>query len=745
MSLRVKLPDSANPDPEMVLWAGGSQRLAALLQGRGINARADVEHLLNPLARPEPDLSQYPPLVKAVQRINAAVDKGEQIAIYGDYDVDGITATTVLVSALSRLNAQVIWHIPNRFSEGYGMNPQRVEALAGEGTSLIITCDCGISNHGEIDLAARLGADVIITDHHTPPEVLPSAFCVLNFKLLPQGHPSRDLPGAGTAFILARALLAQHGQEADDLLDLVALGIIADVVPLTGHCRQLYALGLPVMKKAERPGLAALLSVAGVQPELVDEEKLGFQVAPRINAAGRLDDGAAAVRLFLAGNQELATVLARELDQLNSLRKELGRSIMADLNSEPGQAVVAYNPDWHQGVIGIAAGQICSGNQAPAILMTNSRQGGGIVGSARSVEGINIYDVLMRCQDHLDKFGGHPAAAGFSLRPENLENFQIAVRQVLAKEMAAWTAPELRVDLVLSPGDINLELVEELNRLAPCGEGNPRPLLYCQGMSLKSVRPAGGGHILTLGDHRRSFSAGLWDGRPAPEPGGSIGAVFSVSEDAYRGQRSVWATLEAWWPGTERPHLAVQGYEYEDLRRQPWPQVLKKYPGAGIYREGIQWQDFPGCTRNNLEPGDTLVLLTPPSSQGILRQILAMSEPSLIVLGYSAQAKRSFQTDFMGAVKYILNQLAGLASLPGLAAALGHNEETVLAAFRLLAVSGILDFQLSQGKVILQKLKGTTLKPGPQADKLRLLIQETWAFQDWLLKADLTEIKKIKP
>jgi len=740
----VLLPGQQQLNPEMVVWTGGSRRLAMILQGRGITSREEVEQILNPLARPQPDLSGYRPLAAAIERIEAALAQGEKIAVYGDYDVDGITATALLVTALGRLGADVIWHIPNRFSEGYGLEARRVQALAREGVGLVVTCDCGISNHAEVELANALGMDVVITDHHTPPPELPPAHSIVNFKLLPPDHPSRDLPGVGVAYVLAKQLLARHGKEDDDLLDLVALGIIADVVPLRGHNRQLYALGLPLLQEARRPGLAALFAVAGINPELVDEDKLAYQIAPRINAAGRLGDGSTAVRLLLSREQEETAALARELDQLNSLRKEMSKKILDEVSPEPGRALVAYNPDWHQGVIGIAAGQICSGNGTPAVLMTRAHQEDSIVGSARSVEGIDIYEILHQCSRFLDKFGGHPAAAGFSLRPQNLEPFVRAVQELLDAITARWTPPPLRADLVVQPWEIDLQLAEELNRLSPCGEGNPRPLLFCQDLAVKSVRAAGTGHILTLGDRWRSFAAGLWNSGAAPQPGGSVGAVFTVSRDMYRGEPSVWATLEAWWPGEARVEIGGKKREYRDARGVSWKRLLRQYPEAEFYREGVQWQDFPGNMRFNLQPAPVLVMLSPPPSAGVLRQILATVDPDLVVLGFAWQ-QRDFMADFLGALKYLWSQGTGEVALGGLAAALGHNEDTILAALRLLAVSGIVDFTLTRGKLTVEKGRGAKIKAGPEKQKLLAMLQETVSFQKWLQQADIDEIQLIRP
>lgn len=743
MSLQVKLPRKGNPPPEMVLWTKGSIFLATLLYNRGLASEEAVDWILRPLARPEPDLSEFAPLGQAVARIEAALAAAEKIAVYGDYDVDGITATAVLLSAFTRLGTAATWHIPDRFSEGYGMDCNRIRQLASAGVSLIVTVDCGSSNEEEIQLANELGIDVIVTDHHLLPPKLPSATAILNFKALPAGHPSRDLPGVGTAYVLARELLTRRGLAADGLLDLVALGIIADVVPLVGHNRQLYRRGAPLLQKSPRPGLAALFAVANLPPEQVDEEKIGFQIAPRLNAAGRLASGKLGVELLLAQDAAKAEPLAQELNRLNLLRKELSKRILDCLQFEAGVPTVAYNPDWHQGVIGIAAGQIASRTLAPAILMTVS-QGGGIVGSARSQPGLDIYQILRGCAKHLTKFGGHPAAAGFSLSQERLAGFQHAVLTALAEAMEDWRPPDLQVDFVVEAKDIGIELANQLLALAPCGEGNPPPLLYCRSLTVKSSRSAGSGVILTLGDRWRSFSAGLWEGGPAPEPGASIGAAFTLALDYFRGQQSVMATLKAWWPGQEPPITVSPSYTYLDWRGAPWRQVLNGNPQAAVYREGISWQDYPGSTRAMIIPAAVLVLLTPPPSLAVFRQILALVEPETVVLGFSAGEKGDFLPELLGVLKYICSQ-GGVVPLAVLAAALGETEAVILAALRLLAESRILDYELQAGKLIISQGEGTKLKAGPSRQALQILLQETAAFKNWLQVVNLLEIKKIQP
>lgn len=737
----IKLPPPLNPDPEMVLWAGGSRLLASLFQRRGITSREDVEHLLDPLKNPEPDLEEYQPLLDVCSRLATALEHSIKIAVYGDYDVDGITATTLLVSALKQLGADVVWHIPDRFTEGYGMNSQRVKELAAAGVGMIVTCDCGISNHKEIDLARELGMEVVVTDHHTPPAELPAAHAILNFRLLPLGHPSRDLPGVGTAYMVARKLLQEAGLDWHGLLDLVALGIIADVVPLKGHNRQLYVQGLPYLRQASRPGLASLFTVAKLAAGQVDEEKIAFQIAPRMNAAGRLADGALAVRMLLAESQQEALPLAKQLDQLNSRRKELGKEMLEQIEPQPGQPLIAYNAHWHQGIIGIVAGQVCSSHQVPAVLIANSQGTDMLVGSARSVEGIDIYQALSRCSEHLQNFGGHTGAAGFSLTHAQLEDFTRALEQQLKKEMSRWQPPPLQPELELSPAEITLDLVAELSRLAPCGEGNPRPLLYCSGLSVKDVRAAATGHILSLGAKGKVFSAGLWNQVKPPEVSTAVGAAFTLAESHYRGESSVWATIEAWWPDKQQLDTATSGLTLVDCRNQQWQQIIKEHTPAAIFREGAAWLERPGGTRMGIAADSKLVMLTAPASPGIFRQVLTAADPQVVVLAWNAPDE-NFLTDLSGMVKYVLNNEGGCINLSLLAAALGHCEDTVMSGLELLAASQVVDVQISEGKLVLQRLEGTRLSQGKEAQHLRRRLEETAAYRRWLQSVDAEELQQ---
>lgn len=749
MSVELKLPPTALPDPDLVVLAGGSVRVARVLQNRDVSDPLAISRLLHPLAETEPDLSDYPPLQEAAALIRQAIKAGEGIAVYGDYDVDGITATAVLVTALKRLGAKCFWHIPHRFNEGYGMHKTPLLQLAQQGVKLIITADCGISNHEEISYARSLGLRVVVTDHHTPPAALPQADAIVNLKLLPLEHPSRDLPGVGTAFVLSRILLAGEGKSADDLLDLVALGVVADVVPLLGHNRQLLKKGLPLLKEKPRLGIDALYEAANLNPAGIDEETLAFQIVPRLNAAGRLEDGALSVRLLLADNPLEAAQLASTLNSLNHQRKELTRWIQEEVAVEEGKPIVAFRPHWHQGVVGIAAGHLAQKHRVPVLLMTMARDGQTVVGSARALPGVHLYQALERCQDKLLKFGGHPAAAGFSVDPGQLAHFQAAIMAVLTEMLKGSSTSMVAVDLVLNPREVNLETVHELAQLAPFGEANPRPLCYTQELTVKSLRQLKSGCILTLGDRWNSFSAGLWGTGNLPEQGSSICGLYTLSEYQSQGRDpQVQANLVFWWVNDVKPLVRTDKPLLADRRKVPVSQgeLAREYPGAVFFREGVSWQRAEGGGRDILQPADTLVLLTPPAAPDILRQVLAMVSPKLVVLAYSKEQLdgKTLINSLAGLVKYCINHLGGKAGLSQVAAVLGITETALIAGLDVLKEMKLIDYYFQQGQLFFESTGLKTQEPRLTLPAWKKHLEEMKYFQEWLLASTVADIAEIQ-
>ncbi|HHW13524.1 MAG TPA: single-stranded-DNA-specific exonuclease RecJ, partial [Firmicutes bacterium] len=494
-------PDCAE-QIEKLEQGGISPVLARVLAARGFSEPAAAHAFLHPeSAFGDPRLLLG--MEQAVRRIEAAFAAGERIRVYGDYDVDGLSATALLVEYLQSRGARVDFRLPSRFEEGYGLSLAAVEEAAADGVRLLLTVDCGITAAAEVARAAELGVEVIVTDHHEPPAELPRAVAVLNPKQPGCPYPFKELAGVGVAFKLVEALAGVAQESVQDrlgpLLDLVALGTVADVVPLLGENRLHARWGLERLRSSPRPGLAALLQV-GELGRKSDSAVIAFGLAPRLNAAGRLGDATIGVRLLLERNPARAEALARELEAANRTRQALEEQIMAEAvaalegQGEPERALalVAAGEGWHPGVIGIVAQRVVERFHRPAVVI--SLDGGVGRGSARSIPGFHLYDALRECADLFVKFGGHAMAAGLTLPAGNVPAF----RERLAAVAAARLAPEdlqptLRLDACVAAEDLRPELVEELQALAPFGAGNPSPVLVLQGAEIVEERLVGEG------------------------------------------------------------------------------------------------------------------------------------------------------------------------------------------------------------------------------------------------------------
>jgi single-stranded-DNA-specific exonuclease len=472
---------------------------------------------------------------EVVARVRAAIDGGRRIAVHGDFDVDGVCATTILVAALRELGADCDWLIPDRLGDGYGVSAANVERLAVRGTSLLITADCGITAVDEVALARSLGMDVIVTDHHQPGETLPD--CPILHPAL-DGYPFADLCGTAVAWKLSCALRAgsdapppeavaqlneslgsgvvpgasvggASGPAVADL-DLVALATVADVVPLVGENRSLVRRGLAELRRAQRPGMRALVEVAKCQASELDESDLGFRLAPRINAAGRLYRADAGVELFLTEDDGRAAQIAKELNRANAERRATEREVDAaaeaarrelpeDLREAP--AIVVAGKGWHPGVVGIVASRLAERHHRPAVVISLDADGGGR-GSGRSIPGFDLLAALEACAEHLARFGGHRAAAGLELAAGGLEAF----REAFAAHASAALGPEdlvrtERIDAHVGGAELGIELAEELERMRPFGMGNPGPRLLVPAARVRDPRPMGEGKHLRFSLH----------------------------------------------------------------------------------------------------------------------------------------------------------------------------------------------------------------------------------------------------
>lgn len=476
------------------------------------------------------DPTQLSGLPETVDRLQRAMRAGERIAVYGDYDTDGVTATALLVQVLTALGAIVQAYIPDREDEGYGLNDNALRKLKGDGASVVITVDCGIRSLSEADTARALGLDLIITDHHHPLPELPRAFAVVNPKQPGDAYPEKGLAGVGLAYKIAQGLIRPMTPRppinGSDVLDLVALGTVADLAPLTGENRVLVRHGLKVLNKPRREGVKSLMSMARLQPGSVDATAIGFALGPRLNAAGRLESAQAALELLTTGDVFHATRLAQQLEQQNRDRQDLTRITHAHarelaLAADPDAPLLfAAHPDFKQGVVGLAAARLTDEFYRPSVVAWRGLEE--TKGSARSIPEFHITEAFDQCQGLLERHGGHAAAAGFTALTTNVDELARQLRQVAAQRLAGMELrPTLHVDAEVPLSDLTSELEQQLRQFQPCGYGNPTPLLASRGVKVVGSRTVGADakHLkLTLGDGRVTmdaiaFNQGHWQGK----------------------------------------------------------------------------------------------------------------------------------------------------------------------------------------------------------------------------------------
>jgi len=498
---------------------------ARILAARGITAPDEAARFLAPALSALPDPFLLRGMSAAVARLAAARRNRETVCIYGDYDVDGITATALLVSFLRATGTACRYFIPNRFDDGYGLSREAIDHIRANGADLIVSVDCGITAVDEALYCRQQGIDLIIVDHHTPLPTIPAACAVLNPLQPGCDYPFKFLAGVGVAFNLAIALRSvlreegaftpDNGPDLRQWLDLVALGTIADVVPLTDQNRIFACHGLRQLSCSQRPGIQALKRVAGVTGE-VNSGQVGFRLAPRLNAIGRMESAVPGVQLLLSSSPEEASLLAADLDSANAERQAVERRIFDEAvamveaagDYPERRSIVLASAAWHQGVVGIVAARLVERFHRPTILISLAEDGSA-KGSGRSIPGFHLLDALTACAAHLERFGGHRYAAGIGLRTENQAEFSAAFEAEAARCLAdADLVPYLEVDAEAQPEEITHELALELKRLAPFGAANPEPVLVMRGMKVMERRSVGDGHLrLRLTKGRHSFNA----------------------------------------------------------------------------------------------------------------------------------------------------------------------------------------------------------------------------------------------
>ncbi|MGW8283654.1 MAG: single-stranded-DNA-specific exonuclease RecJ [Gemmatimonadota bacterium] len=540
---------------------------ARLLLGRGLESELDVRKFLSPSLDDLHDPFLMPDMQVAVDRLERAISGGERILVHGDYDADGMSAAALLTHAIRRLGASVETFVPHRTRDGYDLSEAGLERAARIGASLIVTADCGITALDAVARAGRQGRDVIITDHHRPGPRLPSAVAAVNPMRRESEYPFPDLAGVGVAFKLMQALFDRAGissSEANQHLDLVALGTVADQMPLHGENRILVRAGLRALAMSRKPGVRSLLTrVGALDGDAVDTEHISFRIAPRLNSVGRMGSADSGVELLMTWDQGEADRLAADLERANAERRQADQRVYAQVEEQiakrfdPKQdrAVVVWGDDWHPGVIGIVASRIVDLTRRPAIVVSFDGEIGR--GSGRSIDGFQLHAALEELSGHLERFGGHQMAAGLSIRRDRIEQFAQGLKAIAAREIAAEVGRKaIQIDAELSISEADRALLTWLGRASPFGAGNPAPIFLARSVQMTDVQAVGPerAHLrCVLVDEQHSLDAigfGLGSAHQLAGSGGRFDVLYHFEENRWNGRTRLQARMVDFRPAS---------------------------------------------------------------------------------------------------------------------------------------------------------------------------------------------------
>jgi len=576
-------PVAASAIEELAQAVSVPPLVAKLLLARGITTADQAQAFLQADQQPLNDPLQMHDMQRAIDRIQTAIVAGDQITVYGDYDADGLTSTAIMFETLDQVGANVNYYIPDRFTDGYGPNQAAFDRLIAAGTKLFVTVDNGVAGNAVIDAVQAQGIDVVVTDHHELPAKLPQAYAIVHPRHPEGQYPFGDLSGAGVAFKVATALLEEVPEE---LLDLAAIGTVADLVSLTAENRTIVTLGLKVLQQTTRPGLAALIKAAGLDPSQLDATSIGFGIAPRLNALGRLQSAQSGVELLTTLDDGRATELATQINQLNEKRQGLVREIaetaLAQANQDDNQArqtLVITGHNWHEGVLGIVASRIVEATGKPTLVL-NEDDDGRLKGSGRSIEAYNLFAAIDPVRDSLVAFGGHHMAVGLTVMADQLDTLKTALETAATEgDLAANAQPVLQIDGELTIADASLATYEALQVLAPFGTDNPAPLFELKPTNVPQVR--------AIGSDKQHLKLQLSDGQHQVDAiAFSMGAAASAIT-ASSTQVAVVGELGAnTWNGQTKPQvmvkdIAVSGSQIIDARTQHLS--ARQFSTPGIY------------------------------------------------------------------------------------------------------------------------------------------------------------------
>lgn len=762
-----RFAESLPVDSTVAAVVGGDPIVAQLLARRGLTTPDAAAAFLDPdryVPAPPIDL---PDLAAAADRLYRAVTRGEKIAVWGDFDADGQTATTLLVSLLRDLQADAAFYIPQRLTESHGIKLDPLKRLLDQRINVLLTCDTGIAEHEAIAFARSQGVTVLVTDHHDLPDELPNADALINPKRLPSTHPLRSLPGVGVAYKLAQQVwqLAGEPDRADEYLDLVALGIVADVAELTADTRYLLQRGLDRLRRTQRLGLQAVLALAKIDAANLSAEHIGFGLGPRLNALGRLGDANLAVELLTTANLSRARIIASQLEGLNNERRLLMDQILVaaqeQIAKEPSlleySALVLHQAYWHGGVIGPVANRLAEQYQRPVIMLVGD--GSVLRGSARSVAGVDIATALKLCGELILSVGGHPGAAGLSLPAENLPVFRRALSNSVELIRDPNALPDgLSIAAVLPLDHVTLELAQEIDRLAPFGEGNPAVIFAACDITVEHDRAFGrkGEHrevtIADRGGHTQKLI--WWRGAEVDLPDGHLDVAFQIKTSTFRGETALaieWVDFrETEVPIAEvvAPPLQIEVIDWRmkslaQASLEDFQDAQRPAQGIATWADGTATAPFALARRYDLPQADILVIWSAPCGWRELVYAIERVRPATIYLGAEDAADdrvEPFLKRVTGLLKHDITQRGGRVNLPRLAAALNQRLVTARKGIEWLEAAGQISTRDWSEEHVIVELGGRVSDEADElASELKVLLAETAAWRQYYrrLKVDL--------
>lgn len=758
----------------------GKSVIERLVLSRGIKPE-DIEEFLNPLSMKLTHPNVFTDMEKCVERLSQAIDNGEKILIHGDFDADGVTSTSLLYKTFKHLGADVNYFIPHREKEGHGFDTKAlVKIMTQVKPKLVISCDCGISDVDAVNFLNSFKIDVIITDHHEAPEILPNALAIINPKApnkLSESLTAKQiisltsLAGVGVAFKVAQGLLEKYNKldYISEILPFVAVGTVADIVPLVGENRYLVTKGLDLISQGKHYGLTKLLESAGYKGK-VTSEHIAFGVAPRINASGRLDTVDAALKVLISDNKQEIAVAIQSLNEFNRIRQELCQQIFSEADEMVKKeknmpAIILYKEDWHIGIIGIAASMLVEKYYKPTFLMTYSKETEQYRCSARSIQGVNLYDAISANAELLDGFGGHSMAAGLYFSKHSFEEVKQGLCKTI-KEMVQGQdlKPFLNVDLVLSPEDITTDFTESLSKLEPFGASNPSPVFVIKDLKVKEKRLMGENknHLkLTCSVGNSEFNCIRWqDGDIGLQKGDTLDLAFHPQNNEYQGNTSVQLIIDdihsEYLKEEETDDVKIKVYDHRkktDILPLVNDYIKTSKQNIAVFAESKQVKDFLKpfkeisdkiITRNSLKPSDSLMFFDYPSDKKTFENIINTVNPSSIhFMKYDIKEfdEEEFLKTVFGMLKYANNNNSGKVELLRFASHLGKSYDVLHILFEILENSGIIKIKEKNDEYYIVEMTGNAdLNKVLHSEKYQTMLdlaQNCQEFQSTLLQDDI--------